>query len=81
MCLAVAGKVIQLEEHNAVVAIEGNQVEVTAILIPEVKVGDHVLVHAGFAITIISKDDHDAQCELLREAEAKAQALFGDKGQ
>ncbi len=78
MCLAVAGRVIEIEGHNAIVDVEGNRVEVTTITIPEVKVGDYVMVHAGFAITIISKEDHDIQCELLREAQEKAQALFGD---
>ncbi len=79
MCLAVAGKIIKITDHDAIVDVEGNQVEVTIITIPEVKVGDYVMVHAGFAITIISKEDHDIQCALLREAEEKAQALFGDK--
>ena len=78
MCLAIPGKVLSVAGLNGIIELGGVQRRTSLQLVPKVKVGDYVMVHAGFAITIISKEDHDIQCELLREAREKAQALFGD---
>ena len=80
MCLAVVGKVVSLDENlQAVVDVEGNQVDVTVVMVPDVKVGDFVMVHAGFAISVISEQDHDEHNRLLNEVRDKAQELIDDK--
>lgn len=57
MCLAVPGKVLRLlEQDKAAVDVNGNQVDISVRLIPEVKVGDYVLIHAGFAMEIIDEE-------------------------
>jgi hydrogenase expression/formation protein HypC len=73
MCLAVVGKVIELENDTAVVDIEGNRLHVVASLLPDVKVSDYVLVHAGMAISIISETDYQQQQRIFREIEKSAQ--------
>jgi hydrogenase expression/formation protein HypC len=50
MCLAVPAKIVQLEGSAATVDLHGNRVEISTLLTPEVKLGDWVLVHAGFSI-------------------------------
>lgn len=50
MCLAVPAKLVELRADAAVADLHGNRVEVNTMLTPEVKVGDWVLIHAGFAI-------------------------------
>jgi len=50
MCLAVPAKIVQLEGTNATADLHGNRVQISTMLTPEVRLGDWVLVHAGFAI-------------------------------
>ncbi len=62
MCLAVPIKVIELKGKKAIGEIEDVKRELDISLIPEVKIGEYVLLHAGFAIQII---DEDAAKEIL----------------
>jgi hydrogenase expression/formation protein HypC len=63
MCLAVPGKVVAIFEENGL--LMGNvdfsgTVNVTCMAyVPEVKLGQYVIVHAGFAISIL--DEEEAQ--------------------
>lgn len=56
MCVALPGKVVQVNEKDAVVDFNGNQVTARAGLV-DIKVGDYVLVHAGCIIQKVSKQD------------------------
>lgn len=66
MCLGVPGKILQVLRVNggrtegsiAKVDFQGSRVEVSLALVPEAKEGDWVLVHAGFALTLL--DSHEA---------------------
>ena len=49
MCVALPGKIVELHGRNAIVDFHGNQVTARAGLV-DVKIGDHVLVHAGCII-------------------------------
>ena len=63
MCLGVPGVILQISpltegEHTAVVDFSGVRREVCLDLVDEpVEVGDHVLVHVGFAIRRIAPED------------------------
>lgn len=50
MCLAVPGRVIQLDGDRAIVDLHGSRLKVSTLLTPHVAEGDWVLVHAGFAL-------------------------------
>lgn len=63
MCVALPGKVIELNDRDAVVDFNGNQVTARAGLV-DVKVGDYVLVHAGCVIQKVSKQDMDELANL-----------------
>jgi len=67
LCLGVPGKVIEVKEGTAVVDINGIKREVDALLVPEVKPGDYVIVHAGTIISIISEEDYWETMKLLKE--------------
>jgi hydrogenase expression/formation protein HypC len=56
MCLAIPGKVISIEGNIAVIDFGGVQRE-TNISLVEVKPGDYVIVHAGFAIQAVDELD------------------------
>ena len=68
MCLGVPAKVIELiEGQMAVVDVDGNQVNISIQLVPEVKIGQYVLVHAGFAMDIVDESFAEETMKLLKE--------------
>jgi hydrogenase expression/formation protein HypC len=50
MCLAVPAKIVELNGAAATISVDGAQRKVDVSLIEEPRLGDFVLVHAGFAI-------------------------------
>jgi len=71
MCIAVPGKVVSISGQRAKVDFSGNIVEADVRLV-DAKIGDYVLVHAGFAIEVMKKDEGDELSALLREVEELA---------
>ena len=67
MCLAVSGKIIECEDAEALIDLQGNRVRVSTALTPEASVGDWVLAHAGFAISLLSEEDALETWEWLRQ--------------
>ncbi|MGI6711421.1 MAG: HypC/HybG/HupF family hydrogenase formation chaperone [Bacillota bacterium] len=56
MCLAIPGRIIEIGEgHMALVESGRVRQKVSVMLLPNVKEGDYVLVHAGFAIQCIDE--------------------------
>ncbi len=78
MCIGVVGKVTQLEGSDALIDLDGNRVNVSSMLVPELKINDYVLIHAGFAISIISEDDYEEQKRIFSEIEELARDTFKD---
>ncbi|RJP27727.1 MAG: HypC/HybG/HupF family hydrogenase formation chaperone [Actinobacteria bacterium] len=69
MCLAVPAEVLELKENElALIDIGGVRKDVSLMLVDGVEAGDYVLVHAGFAIEKIDKDEARKTLELLEEA-------------
>ena len=56
MCLAVPAKVIELHGDSALVEIRGNFREVNVSLVENPKIGEYVLIHAGFAIDKVDEN-------------------------
>jgi len=56
MCVGVPAKVIEKMEYSAVVDVMGSQTTVGIIFVPEVKLGDYVIVHAGQAMSIVEEE-------------------------
>jgi hydrogenase expression/formation protein HypC len=50
MCLAVPSKIVEINDSLAKVDVDGVVREASIMLIEDAKVGDYVIVHAGFAI-------------------------------
>jgi len=58
MCLAVPSRIVELDGMKAVVDVRGARREVSLLILPEeVSLGDYVIVHAGFAINTVNRDD------------------------
>ena len=62
MCLAFPAKIIKLDGKDAVVEFHNVKRDIRVDLIGECQIGDHVLVHAGFAI---NKLDEEAARETM----------------
>lgn len=72
MCLAVPGRVLSLTgdtllTRTARVDFGGIIKEVNLAFTPEARIDDYVLVHVGFAITVINEEEADRVFAYLRE--------------
>ena len=67
MCLAIPGRILTIDGVTGVVNMSGVEVNVGLQLVPEAKVGDYVLLHAGFAIQVIDEEEALETEELLAE--------------
>ncbi|WP_026840654.1 HypC/HybG/HupF family hydrogenase formation chaperone [Citrifermentans bremense] len=69
MCVGVPMQVISIEGDQALTEVDGVKREASLMLLDhEVKVGDFVIIHAGFAISKLDEEDAKATLELMREA-------------
>jgi hydrogenase expression/formation protein HypC len=57
MCLAIPAVVKKISKNIAEIESMGVIKDVDISLVPEVKIGDYVIIHAGFAIQIIDKEE------------------------
>ena len=67
MCLAIPAKVITIENNMGTIDMEGTQREVSLLLLEDAKIGDYVIVHAGFAIHKIDETEAKESLKVLRE--------------
>lgn len=72
MCLAVPGNIISIAGSDPLlrsgrVNFGGIIKEVNLGYVPEAKVGDYVIVHVGFAISIVDQAEAEQVFEYLRE--------------
>jgi len=66
MCLAIPGKVIELEGSNAIVDFDGVKRNVVVGLCENVNVGTYVIVHAGYAIETVDEEAAKESIEIWR---------------
>ncbi len=67
MCLAIPMRVTAVDGATATVEQEGVSHDVRVDFVPEVRVGDYVLVHAGMAIECVDAEDAAETLRLMRE--------------
>ena len=74
MCLAIPGKILDLEQTGesrlARVEFGGITRKVSLDLVPEAGVGDYVIVHVGFAISKLDEEEAHRTLELLEQMSA-----------
>lgn len=68
MCLGVPMQVKTIENDLAICEIDGVQREASLMMIDNVRIGDYVLIHAGFAIEKIDEKEAQLTLTALREA-------------
>lgn len=72
MCLGVPGKVVRIDEsasgmNMGKVEFGGISKDVCLAFVPDVKVGDYVIVHVGFAISIVDEEEAKSVFEYLKQ--------------
>lgn len=72
MCLAIPGKILEIEKNDESVFLIGKVTfsgvtkNINLSLVPEAKIGDHVLVHVGVAVSIIDEDEAEKTLNFLQ---------------
>jgi hydrogenase expression/formation protein HypC len=83
MCLAIPGKVIEIDSTVSPVmgkvSFGGIKKEVCLELVPEVKVGNYVVVHVGFAISMMDEEEAQETLKLLKQMRAMENDQQQDK--
>ena len=67
MCLAIPALIKTVKGLQAVADIDGVTREISLQLTPEAKEGDYVLLHTGYAISIIDEAEAEETLKLLKE--------------
>lgn len=67
MCLGIPAKVIELKGTRALVEVGAATREISVTLLDEVKEGDWVVIHAGYAIQKVNEEEAMETLELLRK--------------
>jgi len=65
--LAIPVRIVELDGDNAVVDAMGNRFKAKTTLLPQAKLNDLVLVHAGFAISMVDEQEAQKTWELISE--------------
>ncbi|NIM02981.1 HypC/HybG/HupF family hydrogenase formation chaperone [bacterium] len=67
MCLAIPAKILKIEDNLAQVDMAGVRRQADVRMVNNVRVGEYVLIHAGFAIEKIGEKEAEETLKLLRE--------------
>jgi hydrogenase expression/formation protein HypC len=67
MCLSIPAKILSIKSGTARVSVGGAEYNAALDLIDDVRVGDYILLHSGFAIQKIDEDEAMETMRLLNE--------------
>ena len=82
MCLAIPGKILSIEgkdfERSGKVSFGGILKDVNLAYVPEAKINDYVIVHVGFAISILDEEEANKVFEYLKEMDELGEIEEGE---
>ena len=67
MCLAIPMKIIKIDGDSGLAELGGMKWKVNLMMLPDLNVGEYVIVHAGFAIERLDEKEAQVRLKLLRE--------------
>ena len=81
MCLAIPGKIVRIDAHDPadpVAEVDYGIARKLAHLLytPDAKVGDYVIVHAGFSTTVMGESEAKEALEYARQFDAQQASAF-----
>lgn len=66
MCLAVPAIIIKRnKDQSGTIEMDGLKKDISLDLVPEAKVGDYVIVHVGYALSILDKEEAQKSIETM----------------
>ena len=68
MCLAIPGKLVEKDGVKGTVDLGGLNKEVDLTFVPDVEIGEWLIIHTGFGLEIISEQDARETIDLLQQA-------------
>ena len=69
MCLSIPAKVEQIDGEMAVVSVGGTKYNASLQMLDDVKIGDYILMHTGFAIQKMSEEEALESLKVFEEFE------------
>ncbi len=70
MCLAVPARITEITGNRAKVDMAGVVREASVMMLPSAKVGDYVIIHAGYALEKLDEEEALRTLELFKQMEA-----------
>lgn len=67
MCLSIPAEIIEINGNKATVSVGGTTYEASLDLVDDVKVGDYVLLHTGFALQKLDPEEAEETIKMLKE--------------
>ena len=67
MCLAIPSKIVDIQGDVGTIDLEGVTRTINMALLDNAQIGDYVLVHAGFAISVIDEVEAAQSLDYIRE--------------
>jgi len=69
MCLALPAEIVEIDPvlDNATVSLEGVKKQISLALVEDVAVGDFVLVHVGYALSKVSREEAEKTLQLMAQ--------------
>ena len=77
MCLGVPARIMNIEGSDATVALGDVEYKASLLLLNDVKVGDFIILHAGFAIEKVDPQEADETIRLFKEMEMNGSTETG----
>ncbi len=71
MCLAHPAKVISIENENAIVELGEVKKQISLALVDDVKSGDYVLIHVGYALSKLDTKKAESTLEVMQQLKTK----------
>lgn len=70
MCLALPAEVVNIHEDggSATVSLAGVRKDISLALVEDVRIGDYVLIHVGYALNSISPEEAQRTLDMFNEA-------------
>jgi hydrogenase expression/formation protein HypC len=76
MCLAIPTQITEIDQNGiATVELGGVERQISLIMTPDAMVGDYVLVHTGYAISLMDPEEAQASLETFAELAEIQEAL------
>ncbi|MFW5937181.1 MAG: HypC/HybG/HupF family hydrogenase formation chaperone [Desulfosalsimonas sp.] len=67
MCLAIPSRITDIESGVATIDVEGVKRKASLMLVEDARVGDYVIVHAGFAIQVLDEETALSSLNFMRD--------------